>query len=131
MNDKLIRFRGVRLDTKDWAYGFVVRFQNDDSTFDYFIQEDTTKHQDNVRQTLHQIEPESVGQFVGVLRSNQQVYIGDIVRHGASTRIVEYRNGNTMLIRPDKSSTILLSFSQDAEILGNIFQHPDLLKTKP
>lgn len=61
-------------------------------------------------------------------KSGKEIYEGDIVKHGESIRFVECRESRWLATRISKTETILLSFT-NPEIIGNIYQHPELLLT--
>lgn len=65
-----IKFRGKRIDKDEFVYGFYARIQNDDASYTYFIKEDTTIHISNVKQTLYEVIPESIGQFTGLINKD-------------------------------------------------------------
>lgn len=67
-------------------------------------------------------------QFTGQLdREGKEIYEGDIVRHGESIRFVHQDGSRWLATRPNKTETILLSFTNPT-IIGNIYQNADLLK---
>lgn len=139
MNQKEIKFRGKRIDNGEWVYG-VPLFNNMD--------EDDPEDSINVaciitgcewnglqgfvspsNDAFIEVVPETIGQFVGKFSNGDEIYINDLIKHGETVRIVEFRDGNTFLIRQNRTETILLSFSQNPIKVGNIFDNPELLET--
>lgn len=73
-------------------------------------------------------------QFTGLYDVNgKEVYEGDIILQSgpkSARRVVEFRNGNA--VGTDPRGYIVLSFIRDAcEVIGNIYENPDLDPTKP
>jgi len=147
---RTIEFRGIRKDSKEWVHGFVVRFQNDDSTYSYYIQEDT----------LHEVDPKTIGQYTG-LRDNTRteehpegvkVFDGDLfemvysnVPDGYSIlggkkevkiaiAIVVYKWGQFLLEynHPETGQLLYASLyevlkkNDEKVVIGNIHQNPEL-----
>jgi hypothetical protein len=118
---RTIKFRGKRIDNREWVYGFLVKDPQEKYRIYYQPFEEATSN------TYHFVDPETVGQYIGKIKTEQEIYINDLVQHGETVRIVEYRNGNTCLIRQNKQDSILLSFSENPKKVGNIFDNPELL----
>jgi hypothetical protein len=123
MNTSEIKFRGKRIDNGEWVYGnYVEKIKPTEPTpvfWASFIHDKAL--------TMYEVDRNTVGQFIGKLKTGDEVYINDLIQHGETIRIVEYRNGNTCLIRQNKQDTILLSFSENPKKVGNIFDNPELL----
>lgn len=128
MNQHTILFRAKSLEKNEWVEGFyhgrIDPCQEERVIIEHFIWNGLGN-----LGSLIKVDPGTVGQFIGKLRNEQRVFIGDLVKHGETIRIVEYRNGNTCLTRQNGESTILLSFSENPEVVGNIHDNPELLKS--
>lgn len=134
-----IKFRGLKVDSNELVYGSLVNnlwtysenhkwhklpvceiITDSEECSDY---EEMQANEQNVT-----VDPNTVGQFTGQKDVNgKEIYENDIVMHGESIRIVEYRWSNFSLIRPSGTDTILLSFSPKCYVIGNIHQNPELL----
>ncbi len=126
MNTTEIKFR-AKDENNNWVYGFFVgNFDPslaENTLADFFIYEGLRN-----LSKLIPVQPETVGQFIGKLKSGEDIYINDLIQHGETIRVVSYRNGNTCLDRQNLKDTILLSFSENPKKLGNIFDNPELLE---
>jgi hypothetical protein len=118
---RTILFRGKRVDNNEWAIGY------------YWVDNTNSKHKittnlsdDNF--TCHEINPETLGQLVGITKSEIKIWEGDIVMNGQSVRFIEYRWSNFVATTADEDQTILLSFIKDIKPIGNIYDNPELLK---
>ena len=117
-----IKFRGQRVDNKEWVYGHYVMFLEGMRKNHCIISENKdAKGILDSTQIKYYVIFETVGQFTGHKdKQNKKIYEGDIVSHGAKHILVEMLEGYWS-ITPFKSDTCL-------EILGNKFKNPELLK---
>jgi len=69
---RTIKFRGLRVDGKGWAVGCLYGpIENEPSTFIGVWRGD-----------IHQVKPETVGQFTGLTdRNGREIWEGDLVRY--------------------------------------------------
>ena len=104
-----IKFRGLSVDQKQWAYGFVVIVQNR-----AWILQD-------IGGIAIEVNPKSVGQFTGLSsKGGVDIFEGDVVY------LAGY--GDCCVDWPFLD-LFEASFEGDiGEIEGNIHQHPELLK---
>jgi hypothetical protein len=121
MNREIL-FRGKRVDNGDWVEGFLVVGAFEPEWYCIF----------NKDRKFHQVEPESVGQFTGLLDKNgKRIFEGDLFMNGQSLRVIEFHNGNYTCIKPDRSEGILLSFivnNPKNTVIGNIHDNPELIE---
>jgi uncharacterized phage protein (TIGR01671 family) len=130
--NRLIRFRGQRIDSNMWVYGyyhFYFKAQEYaircDSSMGYFV--------DNVIL----VKPETVGQFTGLCdKDGIDIYEGDIIKGktfsgGENISFVVYNNEYgcyQLQIGGDKTFSIPInSFNKELEVIGNIYENPELL----
>ena len=76
---------------------------------------------------IHVIEQDHIlMQFTGLLdKSGREIYEGDIITEGGVTGKVEYYRNRFMVFSKDK---YIFSPSECCQVIGNIFESPDLLK---
>lgn len=130
-----IKFRGKRLDNGEWVYGDLhirTPFPHIHSEIDY---------------GKVNIDPHTVGQFTGLHDKNgKEIYEGDIVKWiltmpevGVNGGYEEYETEEIGEIQWDAGALYLGEYcaagfaydSEDyAEIIGNIHDNPELLKTE-
>lgn len=130
--NRQIKFRGKRLDNDEWVYGDLIHI--DDSDIGIVTDYD---HWQGCR-----VDPETVGQFTGLIDKNgKEIYEGDIIlygntiknvvvfRHGAfgyliyGGEFISYAGNMNFTFNP-------LDRSNKHEVIGNIFDNPDLLNGK-
>lgn len=133
MNTKReIKFRGKRLKTGEWIYGFYVHDQEWAKHWIYhpkctgvFIELVRTE-----------VEEKSVGEFTGLLDKNRkEIFEGDIVKchdhpTGVEDRIgvITYRQGEWNV--GDSSLSKLPDYGTAwTEIIGTVYENADLLKS--
>ena len=122
-----IKFRGQRVDNGEWVYGdhhhraggiqCIIRMEPDDNGKAVYI--------------VHQVDPDTVGQFTGLLDKNgKEIYFDDIVRNKYGdigcviwfsdwSLRVDWGGGDIHFIDPEWG----------LEVIGNIHDNPELLNT--
>jgi uncharacterized phage protein (TIGR01671 family) len=126
MKMREIKFRGYSDKDSEWRYGFYVA--------------------DNVTHEIYTLMPagalyasvvdvESLGQCTGIEDKNGfKIYEGDILRNN-HPRVniageVLCRHGVWVSYKNDGNSFCIYEFSEQCEIIGNIYQNPELLESK-
>lgn len=123
-----ILFRAQRTDTKEWVYGYYacavdihgLKQHNilvSDNSLGYFEWVD--------------VIPETVGQYTGLKDKNEnKIFEGDIVKNskGMIGKIIYVQSFCGFCIADDNGLSSLDDTCIDIEVIGNIFDNPELLK---
>jgi uncharacterized phage protein (TIGR01671 family) len=128
-----IKFRGKRIKNGEWVYGDL--WQTSDKCFITNDKDIYAEYDDE------EVDPETVGQYTGLEDKNgREIYEGDIIRCFILFGQADYDGvyevcynalGIGFYLRRIKDNLILRDFDfGDIEIVGNIFDHPDLLKSE-
>ena len=141
-----IKFRGTRLDNGEWIYGsLLVSHFKDDKKERYFI----TQFSGNYT-FEHEVDPNTVGQFTGLRDKNgRDIWEGDIFKEDGSGIVrsvfrvpgglafednpVSFGYDHRAPVYPYSSIAEMQSvswLSQCCEVIGNIHDDPELLKTE-
>lgn len=135
MNREIL-FRGKRVDNGEWIEGFFAK--SGDKTF-ILIDNDIAVGYVAMKEVI----AETVGQFTGLTDKNgTNIFEGDIVKYTNTQRGV-YEIGQKMrgVVVFDEKIGCYISknnfqrhpdfwFSEDIEVIGNIFDNPGLLEEK-
>ena len=129
-----IKFRGIRLDNGEWVYGDLLHCKGDDAGR-VFIKTDTG---------LFEVDPNTVGQFTGLKDNNgREIYVGDILKSERDDRlyVVKFWIGMFYASVDECNKGIFGGFplhalteneesGYECDIIGNIHDDPELLKTE-
>ena len=132
MNEREILFRGKNTRYNCWEYGFYTQFEPGhpcSGTYNGIIH-----YIYNISGNPTDVEPETVGQFTGEIDKNGvKIFEGDILDHFATYGYVIFGDGMFSM-----SSSAKVNFgyrqplcyldSDECEIVGNIFDNPELLE---
>lgn len=134
-----IVFRGKDIDNKGWVYGALVQQQDDplrEKTL--IISYSNYQYGDFSEAVIHEVDPETVRQYTGFVDKNsKKIFEGDIVsiyNSKAFLFVVEW-NGNQYVLKCTTngvSDNILnvIESPEDVEVVGNIYDNPELLKER-
>lgn len=128
---RAIKFRAKRLNDGEWVDGFIL-FNHDKSEAVIAKSFDTESVCENVI-------PDTVSQFTGYLDLNdKRIYEGDIVKFtahdalgnelGGQQGVVKFKFGRYLIGGYDMYDILLND--EEAEVIGNIHDNPELLKTE-
>ena len=118
-----IIFRGIRVDTKEWTYGYLFKIWGK-----VYILWGTTNGIPN----MIEVTLESIGQYTGVNdKNNKEIYENDILKCEDQRYIgtVWFSNGSFITdCEGFGEHPISQTNNDDFEILGNTLQNSELLK---
>lgn len=122
-----ITFRGKRKSDGQWVEGDLSRCVVVGETH-------ICRVEDNLSTTTHRIDPETVCQYTGLTDKNgRKIFEGDILSHDEVGNIkVQFKNSEFLVhgITHNMFSTLLSSVYRGCEIIGNIFDNPELIREK-
>lgn len=132
-----ILFRGKDSITKRWVYGALVQQQNNPLKEKAFIiSYSNYQFGDFSEAVMHEVDPETVGQYTGFVDKNgRKIFEDDILsiyNSKAFLFAVEW-NGNQYVLKCTTngvSDNILnvIESPEDVEVVGNIYNNPELIK---
>ena len=136
-----IIFRGKRVDNGEWVYGYYCFYPHRTGYCTQTVSEwDRDRHIITTRSGAFEVSPETVGQYIGIEdKNNKIIYTGDIVKTKVVTydetirevvfqvvwnqSYVEYQFANKEFMYE------CVNFEQrDLEVVGNVFDNPELLR---
>ena len=127
-----ILFRGKRIDTGQWVYGFYAK----ELQGQHYILADEGDFYDGPMLTMVEIIPETVGQYTGLDDKNGvKIFEGDVVRYLNSIEsgngVVKYDACAFLFnwIDIDEIDSLLRYFqcSKELEVIGNVHDNPEAM----
>lgn len=109
---RVIKFRGKRVDNGEWVYGFYYNLWNPiQGNRIPVIDESTRFDHDGDSISVYEIDPETVGQYIGINDVNgREVYTGDVfgtqIQGYSENCVVEYDECCFMLFNGKKKRPI-------------------------
>lgn len=125
-----ILFRGKKKNSGEWVYGNL--FNPDQSDTPTQICMGT-----HIVRICYEIDPETVGEYTGLTdRNGEKIFEGDIIKckvheiNGYRVRrgVVEYHGVGFIMNLDPNSWYDQKNISFDCEVIGNIYDNPELLK---
>lgn len=130
-----IIFRGKRADNGEWVEGSLIIVEDAHRIATSCLQGDDENLLDTV--CAYKVIPETVGQYTGLTDQNgTDIFEGDIIRNYDFTEedgyaVVKYDGGAFELNSGDISATFHENYwPYECEVVGNIYDNPDLLGEK-
>lgn len=130
--NRVIKFRGKRVDNGEWVYGFYVNLFADNVNTAYILtgKSDVRWGSGTAWETFdkHEVDPSTIGQFTGLTDKNgNEIWEGDILRSWTVNSPVTYDNGTFMWENEPLAydlgvDTMLYPPSEWAKVTGNIHE---------
>ena len=123
-----ILFRGIRCDNQQWIYGYLT------SQFKKYTEGEMLSYiKGNEFGTgEHLVKTETVGQYTGLKDKNgNKIFEGDICLYGDSIGVVEFDEDDGMFTFTFDITTCTnfgIIWSSELEIIGNVYENPELLE---
>lgn len=136
---RVYKFRGKSVDNKEWVYGGYIHYDDcidcgkDDC--DYIVEKHNGEYFPFIK-----VNSKTVGQFTGMYDKNKkEIYEGDIVKGTIISQWVKkeiickviYDRDSFICLEPTKNGNWAhkLMFAKDIEVIGNIFDNLELLRS--
>jgi len=124
-----IKFRGKQLHSEIWIYGDLT------TVTPYVIDRFITFFTEDGSINRLPVDPSTVGQYTGLRDKNgkAEAFEGDIVRENRSTGVIKFADGRfyiDWIINKDFFSDTIGVHLKYAEIIGNIYDNPELLNSQ-
>jgi len=123
-----IKFRGKRKDNNKWVYGYLV-IEDKKYAYIHTGEYDSYYNWD----VCYEVIPDTIKEYTGLKDKNgDEIYEGDIVKakgiYSIRVRPVIFKNG--MFCIAGEWSLLPLGYFIELEIIGNIYENPELLGDK-
>ena len=140
-----ILFRGKRIDNGKWVYGYVLVYTNQKNPYIQLANIATPFVFES--DVAFEVDPTTVGQYTGLTDKNgKKIFEGDIIKivpdYGYSddysiSKVYSYNGIFCVDYHGDDFDSTALGFLEDYlpdggfEVIGNIYDNPELLENKP
>lgn len=126
-----IEFRGKQIDNNEWVEGSLIIVE-DDAYIVTIARNDWKK----VQLYRHEVDPNTVGQFTGLYDKNgKKIFEGDVVKskYFDKPQVVKWNNEWCAFdpifdARPIEVLPILSDDNAKIEVIGNVYNNPELLE---
>lgn len=141
-----ILFKGKRTDNGEWVCGYYVLrkrpyFKDKGADFEHIICDNLVIDDFNDKQFVdtipitYSVDPETIGQYTGLADMNgNKIFEGDIVwdNYKKERGIVQWDNDTARFIITCSKFTVNFNsvWSEELEIVGNVYDNPELIKEK-
>lgn len=111
-----ILFRGKRIDSGNWVFGY------------YLMKSERHIIWDMGNILIHEVSKENIGQFTGLTDKNGvKIFEGDVTGLGEIVVFEDGIFGTTYIDNRQGVSRLTSKRCQHIEIIGNIYDNPELL----
>ena len=125
---RTIKFRGKRIDNGEWVYGAFYPIKSEDVYFIINNCKSIDFDDDDTTFNGYKVHKKSVGEFTGLYDINgKEFYEGDILK-GKTGKNYEVGFKNGCFLAKDGSVAILGAEMEAFEVIGNIYENPELVK---
>lgn len=130
MEQRIIKFRGNRIDNKELVYGGIAFVDGNGSTEWFITYTYDIEGADKCTIGRHRVLPKTTVQFTGVKdKNNADIFDKDIVKTPAGIGYIEMHNGVTWIHWNMEDSTTLYNCkTEHLEIIGTMNSNPELIK---
>lgn len=143
--ERQIKFRGKRFDDGEWvvgdllhiAGGCLIYFGSDTDATDPDIENSSPVAVELLNDEVAVVDPDSVGRFTGLCDKNKkEIYEGDVILQqgysGKKPMLVRFEHGAFITGEHSGSSTATrpMLIQKRCEVLGNIYDNPELISKK-
>lgn len=135
-----IVFRGKEINNKGWVYGALVQQQDDplrEKTL--IISYSNYQYGDFSEAVIHEVDPETVGQYTGFVDKNgKKIFEGDVLKMNNTDLkcgAISFMRGSFCLTSIEERVIYRADIGyieqcgvNRAEVIGNIYDNPELIK---
>ena len=128
------KFRGQKIDTKEWIYGSFIQMNSNEHQC-FIFPENTPLCIELTDFYTIPVLKETVGQYAGQHdRNGKEIYEGDlvIVEQEDESELIEikwYDDASRFVLAASTYTCDFDNYSgEDCEVIGNIYENPELLK---
>lgn len=136
-----VYWRAQERATKEWVYGDLITTLYDitedgEEVYEPFcIRQEQSLENGQYRYIGRIINPDTVGEYIGKKDKNKRrIYEWDIVRidicGDLQNFLVSYDSDNARFVIGNTDISFWGNFSERAEVIGNLFDNPDLISVK-
>lgn len=129
-----ILFRGKRADNGEWAFGNLIedKWGDDNGNTVYAILQDRVAPDIAALWTPVKVIPETVGQFIGLTDKNgKKIFEGDIVKlFDEYVAVIIFESARFLVKCEGYNLQFSLEDSPDIEVIGTIYDNPELLEVE-
>lgn len=125
-----IKFRGKRMDNSQWVYGYYVQMHGEHKSISYIY---TGEVDTGTRGFIHRqrVISESVGEWTGLMdKSGREIYEGDVLSFVPVDSPKFNAPYKPFVVHWKDADARWSDWSPrgDVEIIGNIYENPDLAR---